>query len=63
MLVYQDRPLAILEVEELFNYDRRKMALVMLYTTDARHLSVRRFNELKDTFIGGQVTVVRDLSG
>lgn len=39
------------------------MALVMLYTTDARHLSVRRFNELKDTFIGGQVTVVRDLSG
>ena len=30
----------------------------MLYTTDARHLSVRRFNELKDTFIGGQVTLV-----
>jgi len=34
------------------------MALVMLYTTDARYLSVRRFNELKDTFIGGQVTLV-----
>lgn len=58
LLVYQDRPLAILEVEQIFDYDTTKMAQAVLGTTDVRHPGVRMFNELKDTFIGGKVTLV-----
>jgi len=58
LLVYQDGPLAILEVENIFNYDTTKMAQAVLGTTDIKHPGVRMFNELKDTFIGGEVTLV-----
>ena len=58
LLVYRDKPLAILEVRSIFNYDTTKMAQAVLGTTDIRHPGVRMFNELKDTFIGGKVTLV-----
>jgi len=58
LLVYRDRPLAILEVRSIFNYDTMKMAQAVLGTTDIKHPGVRMFNELKDTFIGGKVTLV-----
>jgi len=58
LLVHQDRALAILGVEQIFNYDRTKMVQAVLGTTDVRHPGVRMLNELKDTFIGGKVTLV-----
>jgi len=58
LLVYQNAALAILEVGDIFNYDRTEMAQAVLGTTDARHPGVRMFNDLKDTFIGGEVTLV-----
>jgi len=58
LLVYRDKPLAILEVRSIFNYDTTKMAQAVLGTTDIKHPGVRMFNELKDTFIGGKVTLV-----
>jgi len=58
LLVYRERALAILEVQEIFSYNKTKMAQAVLGTTDAGHPGVRMFNELKDTFIGGKVTLV-----
>lgn len=58
LLVYRDRALALLEVEDIFNYGKTKMAQTVLGTTDVGHPGVRMFNELKDTFIGGKVTLV-----
>jgi len=58
LLVYQDRPLAILEVRSIFNYSTKKMSQAVLGTTDIKHPGVRMFNEMKDTFIGGKVTLV-----
>jgi len=58
LLSYHNRALATLEVEEIFNYDKMKMAKAVLGTTDTRHPGVRMFNELKDKFIGGKVTLV-----
>jgi len=58
LLVYQDRPLAILEVRSIFNYGTKKMSQAVLGTTDIKHPGVRMFNEMKDTFIGGKVTLV-----
>ena len=58
LLVYQDRPLAVMEVRSIFNYDTTKMAQAVLGTTDIKHPGVRMFNELRDTFIGGKVALV-----
>ena len=58
LLVYQDKPLAILEVRSIFNYCTKKMSQAVLGTTDIKHPGVRMFNEMKDTFIGGKVTLV-----
>ncbi len=58
LLVYRDRPLAVLEVRSIFNYDTKKMSQVVLGTTDIKHPGVRMFNEMEDTFIGGKVTLV-----
>jgi len=58
LIVYQDKPLAILEVENIFNYDHVRMAQAVLGTTDIKHPGVGMFNEMKDTFIGGKVTLV-----
>ncbi len=58
LLTYHDRVLATLKVEEIFNYDKLKMAKAVLGTTDTNHPGVRMFNELKDTFIAGKVTLV-----
>ena len=58
LLVYDGRALAILEVEDIFTYDKTKMAKSVLGTTDGRHPGVRMVNEMKDTFIGGKVTLV-----
>ena len=58
LLVYRERALALLEVHEVFNYNKAKMAQAVLGTTDVKHPGVRMLNELKDTFIGGKVTLV-----
>jgi len=58
LLVYLDRPLAILEAESIFNYDRIKLIQGVLGTTDPKHPGVRMYNEMKDTFIEGKITLV-----
>lgn len=58
LLTFSGKPLAILEVEDIFGYEKAKMAEAVLGTTDERHPGVRMINKLKDTFIGGKVTLV-----
>ncbi len=58
LLVYLDRPLAILEAENIFTYDRTKLIQGVLGTTDIEHPGVRMYNEMKDTFIEGKITLV-----
>lgn len=58
LLVYQGKALAILEVEQIFNYDRTKIAQAVLRTTDVKHPGVRMLNEMENTFIGGKATLV-----
>jgi len=58
LLTFCDRALAILEIEEIFSYDKIEIEHAVLGTIDTKHPSVRMINELKDTFIGGKVTLV-----
>ena len=58
LLTYQDQPLAVLEVEELFQYDKETLAQQIYGTTDSAHPGVARTAAYQDWFIGGPITLV-----
>lgn len=58
LLTYQDQPLAVLEVEELFQYDKETLAQQIYGTTDSAHPGVVRTAAYQDWFIGGPITLV-----
>ncbi|MDQ0287349.1 MULTISPECIES: sulfate adenylyltransferase [Desulfofundulus] len=58
LLTYQDKPMAILEVEEIFTYDKQEMAQKVYGTTEDKHPGVARTYNYKDKFIGGKITLV-----
>ena len=58
LLVYQDQPLAVLDVEATFTYDKEFLARQVYGTTDTSHPGVSRTYAYQDRFIGGPVTLV-----
>jgi len=58
LLVYQDKALATLEVEQIFSYDKTKIAQSVLGTTDTKHPGVGMLNEMENSFIGGKITLM-----
>jgi len=58
LLTYSGNPLATLEVDEVFRYDKMKIAEAVLGTTDEKHPGVRMMIGLENTFLGGKVTLV-----
>ena len=57
----QGQPLATLDVEEIYPYDKEYMARAVYGTTDENHPGVRRTYAYKDRFLGGKVTLVNSL--
>jgi len=58
LLIYNEQPLALLNIEEIFKYDKMDLARDILGTTDMKHPGVKIYKEMKDTFIGGKITLV-----
>ncbi len=58
LLTYSGNPLATLEVEEIFRYNKMKIAEAVLGTADEKHPGVRMMIGLENTFLGGKVTLV-----
>jgi sulfate adenylyltransferase len=58
LLTFQERPLAILEVEDVYSYDKEFLAAQVYGTTDVAHPGVRRTAAYRDRFVGGTVTLV-----
>lgn len=58
LFIYQDQPLATLDVEQIYSYDKELMAEKVYATTDEKHPGVRRTYAYKDKFLGGKVTLV-----
>jgi sulfate adenylyltransferase len=51
------RPLAVLDVEEVFDYDKEREAERCFRTTDTEHPGVARLFAQADRYVAGQVTV------
>ena len=58
LLTYQSQPLAVLEVEEIYDYDREYLCRQVYGTTDDAHPGVQRTRAYQDRFIAGPVTLV-----
>ncbi|MDI6775772.1 MAG: sulfate adenylyltransferase [Syntrophales bacterium] len=58
LLTYDNNPMAIFEVEEIFDYDRKEMCQAIYGTTDEKHPGCARTYKYKDKFIGGKITLV-----
>jgi len=54
----QDRPLAIIEVEEIYPWDKRSAAQAVFGTTDADHPGVSGFYERGDYLMSGLVVLI-----
>ena len=58
LLTYQDQPLAVMGVEEIFTYDKRFLAQQVYATNDVEHPGVARTYALEDRFVAGPITLV-----
>jgi sulfate adenylyltransferase len=58
LLTHQDQPLAVLDVSEVYSYDKAVMAQNVYGATDPEHPGVARTMALADTLVGGKVTLV-----
>lgn len=58
LLTYEGRPLATVDVQEIFTHDRMKMAEAILGTTDPKHPGVAMYSAMGDRLIGGSVQLV-----
>ena len=58
LLTHQEQPLAILDITEIYGYDRSVMSQNVYGTTDSEHPGVARTMALNDTLIAGKVTLV-----
>jgi sulfate adenylyltransferase len=58
LLTYQQQPLAVLEIEEIYTYDKESLAQQIYGTTDAAHPGVARTTAYQDRFLAGPLTLV-----
>ena len=58
LLTHDGQPVATLDVEEIYSYDKEQMAQKVYGTTDEKHPGVQRTYAYKDRFLGGKITLV-----
>ena len=58
ILTFSGRWLVMLEVEEIFTFDRMRLAEATTGTTSTKHPGVRMLSTLENTFMAGKVTLV-----
>ena len=53
-----NRSQAIMKIEEVYSYDRLKMAQAIYGTTDQKHPGVAKTMQMQDTLLGGKVDLI-----
>ena len=58
VLTSQEQPLAVLEIQDIYSYDKERLAQQIYGTTDNAHPGVQRTLAYRDLFISGPITLV-----
>ncbi|ARM75509.1 sulfate adenylyltransferase [Acidianus manzaensis] len=59
-ITYLGKPLAIMEVKEIFSYDKVKMAERVYKTKDVKHPGVKRTLNYADKFLAGDIWLINE---
>jgi sulfate adenylyltransferase len=59
VLVGQNGPVAILNVEDIYKIDKKKHAQAVFDTTDSGHPGVSRTQEMQDYLLGGKIELIQ----
>ena len=60
VLKYQDNPMALFEVSEVFEYDKAAICQAVLGTTEDKHPGCARTYSYKDKFVAGKITLLKE---
>jgi sulfate adenylyltransferase len=58
LLTYQNNPMAIFEISEIYDYDKRAMCQAVFGTDEEKHPGCARTYAYKDKFLAGKITLV-----
>jgi len=60
-LVYHKKPMAILHVEEIYQYDKNKFAENIFNTNDSNHPGVAKVVTMKEHLVGGKIDLIEEI--
>lgn len=60
-LVDENRPIAIMHIEDIYQYDREELAQKVFDTTDLGHPGVAKVYSMKEFLIGGKIDLIDEL--
>ncbi len=58
---YEGRPVAVIDVDDVYKFDADREAELTLKTTDDKHPGVEYLKSLGDLYVGGEVTVLENV--
>jgi sulfate adenylyltransferase len=61
-LVYKGETYGLIEVEDIYEPDKQKEALLVYGTTDENHPGVRKLFQRGDVYVGGKISLIKRLS-
>lgn len=61
MLFYNNRPMARMYVDDIYDYNKKEYVESVFKTTDDAHPGVQRVMGLEDTLLGGEIELLEDL--
>ncbi len=59
-IYYGDKPLAILNVDEIYGYDKKRYAEKVYKTTDVKHPGVEKVYKMHEKLVGGDIWLIND---
>lgn len=60
ILTYQNKPLALLEIDEIYQYDKSIIAKYIFGTTEDKHPGVMMLTQWKDHFMAGSIQLINE---
>jgi len=58
VLMFDKKPFALMEIEEIYQFNLEFMKQAVFGTTDEKHPGVRMYDSLADTFLAGKITLL-----